>query len=83
MGAARIGVPCQGVQGYRATGFEGKYQPLRFVDSGASRMEIWTGKSGQNGTGTRKLEVKAMSWVLNLDLLTDSTEGWSSWWGQV
>ena len=46
-------------------------------------MEIWTGKSGQNGTGTRKLEVKAMSWVLNLDLLTDSTEGWSSWWGQV
>ena len=50
----------KGVQGYRATGFGGKYQPLRFVDSGASRMEIWTGKSGQNGTGTRKLEVKAM-----------------------
>ena len=63
-----------------ATGFGGKYQPLRFVYSGASRMEIWTGKSG---TGTRKLEVKAMSWVLNLDLVTDSTEGWSSWWGQV
>ena len=58
--AARIGAPCQGVRGYRATGFEGKYQPLRFVDSGASKMEIWTGKSGQNGTGTRKLEVKAM-----------------------
>ena len=61
LGAARIGAPCQGVQGYRATGFGGKYQPLRFVDSGASRMEIWRGKSGRNGTGTRKLEVKAMS----------------------
>jgi len=50
----------KGCKDIRATGFGGKYQPLRFVDSVASRMETWTGKSGQNCTGTRKLEVKAM-----------------------
>ena len=55
-------------QGYRATGFGSKYQqPLRFVDSEASRMEIWRRKSGQNGTRTHKLEVKAMRELLNLD----------------